>query len=196
MDRLNAQYWQQRYENLATGWDIGHVSTPLKAYFDQLTNKKLKILVPGAGNAHEAQYLHERGFEQVFVLDWAYSALQNFKERVPSFPNEHLINANFFDYNPSVLYDLIIEQTFFCALPPNLRLPYVHKVHQLLKPQAKLVGLLFDFPLTEDGPPYGGHINDYQVLFVIHFNIRIMDNCYNSIPPRMGKELFIKLEKR
>lgn len=30
---------------------------PLKVYFDQLTNKDLKILIPGGGNSHEAEYL-------------------------------------------------------------------------------------------------------------------------------------------
>ena len=63
------QYWSSRYAEERTGWDIGHPSTPLKEYIDQLQNKNLKILIPGAGNAYEAEYLFEQGFKNVYVLD-------------------------------------------------------------------------------------------------------------------------------
>ena len=63
-------YWTQRYKDDLTGWDIGAVSTPLKTYFDQLTDKSLRILIPGAGNAHEADIpLHKQGFSNVSILD-------------------------------------------------------------------------------------------------------------------------------
>jgi hypothetical protein len=44
-----------------TGWDLGQVSPPLKAYIDQLTDKNLRILIPGCGNSYEAEYLLEKG---------------------------------------------------------------------------------------------------------------------------------------
>ena len=43
-------YWEERYQKQDTGWDIGTISTPLKEYIDQLTDKKCRILLPGAGN--------------------------------------------------------------------------------------------------------------------------------------------------
>jgi len=60
-------YWEDRYKEQQTDWDIGHTSPPLKAYFDQLTDQQLKILIPGAGNAYEAIYLHENNFMHVHV---------------------------------------------------------------------------------------------------------------------------------
>ena len=54
-----------------TGWDIGGPSTPLVKYFDQLADKQRKILIPGAGNAYEAEYLWAQGFSNVHVLDIA-----------------------------------------------------------------------------------------------------------------------------
>jgi len=59
------QYWTERYHEHKTGWDIGYISTPLKAYFDQLTNKNLKILIPGA----EKQLLQEDFFEHTDTYD-------------------------------------------------------------------------------------------------------------------------------
>ena len=57
---MDKQYWSQRYQEGQTGWDIGGVSAPLAAYFDQLEDKNLRILIPGAGNAHEAAYLFQK----------------------------------------------------------------------------------------------------------------------------------------
>jgi thiopurine S-methyltransferase len=62
MENLPAKFWDELYNTGQTGWDIGYVSTPLKAYFDQLSNQSLEILIPGAGNAYEAEYLYKNGF--------------------------------------------------------------------------------------------------------------------------------------
>lgn len=191
---LNEEFWDSRYKNKDTGWDIGYVSTPLKEYFDQITNKDLKILIPGGGNSYEAEYLHQLGFKNVFIVDLSKTALQNFKKRVPNFPIEHLILGNFFDLQEH--YNLIIEQTFFCALDPNLRPNYVKKTHDLLAEKGKLIGLLFCIPLNEDHPPFGGNKEEYFDYFKPFFEIEIMKKSYNSIPARINNELFIKLIKK
>lgn len=194
MESLNEPYWENRYKNKDTKWDIGYVSTPLKTYFDQLTNKSLKILIPGGGNSYEAEYLHNNGFTEVYVVDVSETALQNFKKRVPTFSSEKLLHQDFFKLEET--FDLIIEQTFFCALNPSLRDEYVSKMHQLLKPKGKLVGLLFNFPLTEDGPPFGGSETEYKKRFSPFFKIKIMETAHNSIPERKGNELFVMLQKK
>ena len=50
--------WEERYKNEDTEWDIGTISTPIREYFEQLTNKTIKILIPGCGKGHEVSYLH------------------------------------------------------------------------------------------------------------------------------------------
>lgn len=188
---LDQEYWTERYENQQVGWDIGHVSTPIKNYIDQLVDKDIKVLIPGAGNAYEAEYLWEQGFSNVFVVDLSVEPLNNLKSRVPDFPAEQLLQQDFFDLDDQ--FDLILEQTFFCALNPSLRSAYVQKMHGLLKPSGKLVGLLFNIPLYDDHPPFGGHQSDYKPLFESHFRIDVMEESHNSIEPRMGSELFIKM---
>lgn len=194
MGRFDRGFWEQRYREKTTGWDIGYPSTPLKDYIDQLTNKKLKILIPGAGNAYEAEYLYQLGFCGVHVLDLARSPLESFQARVPGFPAEQLIQEDFFTH--SAQYDLILEQTFFCALDPALRPAYVKKMQELLRPKGKLAGLLFDFTLTEDGPPFGGSKQEYLGLFEPDYIIHTLEAAYNSIEPRQGRELFMILEPK
>lgn len=194
MENLDARFWTAKYKNQETGWDLGQVSPPLKAYFDQLKNKDLKILIPGGGNSYEAEYLHAQGFKKVYAADLSETPLLNLKRRVPTFPNHHLLHTDFFELKDR--FDLIIEQTFFCALNPSLRPKYVKKMSQLLKPSGHLVGLLFNATLNNDKPPFGGNQQEYKVLFSKHFNLEIMEPCHNSIKPRLGSELFIKLSPK
>ncbi len=191
---LNKNFWDLRYQNNEIGWDIGYISTPLKKYIDQLTDKNIKILIPGGGNSYEAEYLHNLDFKNVFVVDISPTALTNLKNRVPDFPKNHLINIDFFKLNNS--FDLILEQTFFCALTPKLRDNYVLKMNQLLRPNGKLVGLLFNIPLNKDRPPFGGTKKEYLSYFKNYFKIEIMELSYNSISERTNNELFIKLIKK
>ncbi len=187
-------FWNHKYLSGETGWDIGQVSTPIKEYIDQLSDKNLKILIPGGGNSYEAEYLFENGFNNVFVVDISSIPLKNLAERIPSFPKENLLHADFFELEDT--FDLILEQTFFCALDPSLREAYTDKMHQLLKPDGKLVGLLFNIPLNDDKPPFGGNKDEYEKLFSEKFKIEKMETAYNSIPPRAGNELFFKLRKK
>jgi SAM-dependent methyltransferase len=190
---LNALYWEERYRTQDTGWDIGHISTPLKAYVDTLTASDKRILIPGAGNGHEAIYLFLNGFKNVYVLDWSSLALASIKERCPDFPTDHLICGDFFEHQGQ--YDLILEQTFFCAINPVLRAKYAAHMSHLLKPKGRLVGLLFDAPLNQDFPPFGGSKEEYLEYFRPYFALETFEDAHNSIPQRAGRELFINLIK-
>jgi len=193
MSFLDSNYWNSRYIDGHTGWDIGYVSTPIKEFIDQLENKNLKILVPGAGNAYEVGYLFENGFYNTHLLDFSKKAVENFIGHFPDFPTSNIHIQDFFEHKGS--YDLIIEQTFFCAIDPQLRSDYVEKMHDLLKDDGKLVGLLWDDPMFSERPPYGGDPEEYYELFGGKFKLKVMETAYNSIPQRRGRELFIELEK-
>jgi hypothetical protein len=190
MDSLDKEYWNNRYQNNQFGWDLGTISPPLKTYIDQLENTSISILIPGAGNSYEAEYLFKAGFANTFLIDFAPLPLRNFKTRMPQVSDDHLICEDFFKHQGK--YDLILEQTFFCAINPSLRKEYVDHAHELLKPGGKIVGLLFDDKLNTDTPPFGGNKAEYIELFSGTFQIKTMEACYNSIAPRAGRELFIE----
>lgn len=191
---LDELYWDQRYQNKQTGWDLGAISPPLKAYFDQWSDTSKKILIPGAGNSYEAEYLHGLGFSNLFILDLSLTALQNFEKEFPAFQKPTYCIKIFFELGDS--FDVIIEQTFFCALHPSQRLRYTEKMHSLLNPGGILAGLLFNIPLNTDQPPFGGNKEEYLEYFNPFFQVEIMAPAYNSIPQRFGNELFFKLLKR
>ena len=191
---LNNKFWNDKYVNSKTGWDVGEITTPLKEYFEQLNNKKNKILIPGCGNAYEAEYLFKNKFHSTFVLDYSKHALNNFSNRVPDFPKKQLLNNDFFDAQGK--YNIIVEQTFFCAIDKNKRRDYFAKMYDLLKAQGKLIDLIFDDNLNEDHPPFGGSKSEYKKYFEPYFNIKVFETAYNSINSRKGRELFMILFKK
>ena len=190
---LDKTYWESRYEESQTGWDIGYAAPALMTYADQLPSKDLRILIPGAGYGHEAEALLNAGFTHLTVIDLSASALQRLQQRIPATDRLKIIEGDFFEHSGS--YDRILEQTFFCALDPKLRRDYARHSYHLLASGGKLAGLFFDFPLTEQGPPFGGSTDEYTALFSEYFRIKTLERCYNSIKPRAGKELFAIFEK-
>ena len=191
-DFLSDEFWNQRYVDGNTGWDLKEVSPPIKAYIDQLDNKDLNILIPGAGNGHEVSYLHQLGFKNVHVLDFAPLAIESFLERYPEFPALHAHTADFFEFEGQ--FDLLLEQTLFCAIDPNLRSKYAEKSSSLLREGGKLVGVLFNREF-DGGPPFGGSKSEYIKRFSPFFSSISMEDCYNSVEPRQGSEVFIRLTK-
>lgn len=194
MTTFDASYWNNRYKTKDDGWDTGVITQPLKVYIDQLTNKAISILIPGAGNAYEAEYLLNKGFTNVYVCDFAPEPIKRFTERVPGFPGKNILMADFFEV-ADVTYDLILEQTFFCAIDPQMRKRYFAQMHRLLKPKGHLVGVLFNCVFDKEGPPFGGDRDEYVKYISDKFIIKTLEPCYNSITPRAGRELFMNLQK-
>jgi len=191
---FDEQYWTERYDAGKDGWDLGCISPPIKEYIDQLTNKDIKILIPGAGISHEAEYIHNQGFTNLYVCDISNVPLDNLKDRVTTFPVDNLIHGNFFEIQDE--FDLVLEQTFFCALNPLLRQDYIEQMSKIIKPKGNLIGLLFSMEFDKEGPPFGGVINNYKAMFSKKFDIRVITPCTNSIESRMGSELFINMRPR
>ena len=109
---LDADYWSNRYQQQQTGWDIGYGSTPLVEYLQSLKDKSISILIPGCGNAYEAEWLLQHGFTNVTVLDISPVLTAALEERFKGQPIK-IITGDFFEHKGQ--YDLILEQTFSCS---------------------------------------------------------------------------------
>lgn len=192
MEKLDAAYWEQRYATGQTGWDIGHVSAPLRQIIDALPDKQLRILVPGAGNGYEVRYLHACGFTDVTVIDLAATPLAQLAASLPERSNIRLLQADYFDHDGQ--YDVQLEQTFFCALAPRLRPAYVRHAHRLLVPGGQLRGVLFDRTFDQPGPPFGGSADEYRELFAPCFELRTLIPCDHSEGKR--QELLINFVRQ
>ena len=129
-NELNSIYWDKRYQEGTTGWDLGAANPVLFDYVINNCARDMRILVPGAGKAHEVAALWKAGYTNVYAADIAPSAKEEFLKFIPDFPAENYLITDFFELSES--FDLILEQTFFCAIDPTLRERYVNQVHHLL----------------------------------------------------------------
>ena len=68
-------------------------------------------------------------------------------------------------------------------------------MHELLNENGRIIGLVFNRSFEKNGPPFGGNMQEYQSIFEKYFEIKKMEECYNSIQPRKGSEVFINLKK-
>lgn len=189
---LDGAYWDAQYQVNTIGWDLGTVSPPIQTYIDTLQNKDIAILIPGCGNTYEAEYLLEKGFTNITVIDIAPTLVAVLQTKFGDNPNIKVICGDFFEHHGQ--YDLIIEQTFFCALPPGVRQKYVWKMHQLLITNGLLTGLLFNRTF-EVSPPFGGSKDEYEKLFQHAFLLQQLDVAKNSIAPRASSELYFEFKK-
>lgn len=189
---LDQTYWENQYQVNATGWDLGQVSPPIKTYIETIENKDAKILIPGCGNTYEATYLLQLGFTNVTVIDIAPTLIAILKQKFLENKNITICLGDFFEHEGK--YDYIIEQTFFCALPPRMRQKYVWKMTQLLSDHGKLIGLLFNREF-EVSPPFGGSLKEYEQIFDEAFIINSISLAENSIPSRANTELFFEFRK-
>jgi SAM-dependent methyltransferase len=189
---LDQSYWNSRWNNNETGWDVGYASPAITNYLEKIEDKNIAILIPGCGNAYEAEYLLKNGFENITLIDIAPKAVQILKDKFRNDPQIKVVLGDFFEHEGQ--YDLMLEQTFFCALPRDLRPNYAKKASEILKPNAKIVGVMFNTNFEHQGPPFGGSVEEYKTYFEPYFKIKTMEDCYNSILPRQGSEVFIQLE--
>ena len=175
---MTKDYWNDRYRNNQTGWDLGAVSPPIMEFADDIEDRDLKILIPGVGNAYEAEYLFKSGFKNVFLCDIAEIPLNSFSRRNPEFPEQQMLHQDFFEIENS--FDLILEQTFFCALPVSKRNAYAHKTE--LAPILLLETDDSGNPVTDPNDPS-------------KYLTKLISNSSGIVQPTLGIVIEFKVKK-
>lgn len=194
MIQLDKKYWNKRWEEQDTAWDIGAESPAICNYAIKKIPKTSRILIPGCGNAYEADFLVKNGFVDITLIDIAPKLIESIKQKFKNYPQVKVLCEDFFHHKGT--YDYIVEQTFFCAIAPEKRSEYVKKTSELLSKQGHLIGLLFDKNFEKNYPPFGGTKEEYQKIFSEKYEIHKLETCKNSIKPRQGTELFMHFIKK
>ena len=195
----NPKFWNKRYLENNTKWDIG-TSTPI--LIDYLKKKKDqigKVCVLGCGNGYDALEFSLYG-NDVFAVDFAEEPLKNLKSRsnkknlVINLVNEDIFNLSK-RYNN--FFDLVYEYTCFCAIEPLRREEYFDVVYKILRKGGLLFAIFIplDKDLSEDGPPFGVDIK--QIISQTSKKFKIIENRFSSlsIEPRKDREKLLILKK-
>tara|TARA_B100002052_G_C15870495_1_gene594463 strand:+ start:1507 stop:2109 length:603 start_codon:yes stop_codon:yes gene_type:complete len=192
-------FWNKRYLDDNTGWDIGAPTPILTNYLKE--NKSIgKVCVLGCGNGHDALEL-ARYNNDVYAVDFAKKALDNLKQ---SSANEklaiNLVNEDLFNLNSHypTFFDLVFEYTCFCAIDPSRRKEYFDVVHKILKKNGLLFAIFIplDKKINNEGPPFGVDISQIENLIFNKFDIIKNEFSILSIRPRKNREKVLILKKK
>ena len=188
--------WQRHYEENDLGWDLGQVAPPFVKLWQEEKLPLGKVLVPGCGRGHEVVFLAENGFD-VTAIDFSSGAVTYLKSALKKRNLEgRILHQDFFSLDESHegVYDLVLEQTFFCAISPKQRRDYVLNVSRILKPGGILVGLFYHTD-EQGGPPYNTTREDIEMHFSKKFEIQELDKTSLSTEQRKDKEWLGILKK-
>jgi methyl halide transferase len=192
--RMDPEAWEQRYRTGDTPWDIGRTPPPLERLLKSLPPGSRRVLVPGAGLANDALAWAEAGHD-VWAVDIAPTAVAAARRRAQGrgLPLKAL-QADLFAL-PRALdgaFQLIWEQTCFCAIPPARRSEYVHVMARCLAPGGVFYGLFWNHGMP-GGPPFDVQPALVHSTFSPLFEILAVDRVPNSVPQRRDQEFLATL---
>ncbi len=195
-----ATEWDAIYARGEDRWDIGGPSPPLVAVLGRgEVAPPGRALVPGCGHGHDARLLAARGFEAVGV-DFAPRAVREARRgaAAAAVRGVRFERLDLFRLPASYesAFDLVFEQTCFCAVHPGRRDAYARAVHRALRPGGLLLGLFYCIPPGE-GPPFGTTPAEVRHRFVGSglFSLEKARVPAESVPPRQGMEWLAFLRK-
>ena len=197
MQGYSHQDWQLHYDEDDLASDLGQDAPPFVDFLESNAIFPCKTLVPGCGRGHEVIFLAENGFD-VTALDYSIGAVNHLNSVILERKlNIKVLNLDFFELDSThdCLYDLLIEQTFFCAISPSQRPLYVETVARILKKGGMIAGLFYHTG-QEGGPPFNTTRQDIIKYFSASFEIRELSQAKNSAEKRKDKEWLAILIKK
>lgn len=186
----NSEYWEHRYQEGTTRWDLGKASPPLVSLLNSPEAPKPgSVAVLGCGRGYDAMLFAEYGFDAI-GFDFAPLAITEATTLAQVNQNSaHFLQRDIFNLAsgfPSY-FDYVIEHTCFCAIDPEKRPDYVKLVRQILKPKGELIGVFFTHSRS-GGPPFGITTEAIEQYFEPDFKILSLVPITNSVPERQGEE--------
>ncbi len=196
IDIKDPDWWTNIYQTEVTpGWDIKTPHPALVDTFPRMKQPRSRIMVLGSGEGHDAAYFAEIG-HIVTAVDFSEEANKRAKSNYGSFPINFMQSSAFtlpkiYDKN----VDIMIEHTFFCAIPPEKRHQLVQTWNRCLVYGGLLMGVFF---VTEKraGPPYGASEWEIRERLKKDYTILFWGRWRGSPPRREGRELFVLAQKK
>jgi len=219
-DPRTAEFWDQRFEAEFTPWDRGGVPAQLSAWLQtgkpvsdprgltlrhaaaagpvpdpagQAPHYRFSVLIPGCGSGYELQAFCESGWNAT-AIDFSPAAVVAAQQAVGPW-REHVVQADFFAYQPPQPLDLIYERAFLCAMPRDMWPRVVQRWADLLPEDGLLLGYFY-FDNHPKGPPFGADRQQLEQLMSTHFTLEWDELASDSIPVFRGKERWMAWRRK
>lgn len=177
--------WNERYAKGEARWDLGSAPPVLERLLADQAGSPLQVIVPGAGNGHDA-FAWARAGHRVTAVDFAPLAVASMRERATASGVElDVLEADVTALPDewTARFDRAWEQTCLCALPVELRRPYLQELRRILKPDGLLVALLWNHG-RDGGPPFDMNQALVESTIAGLFTVEARDRVEDSVPDR------------
>lgn len=180
--------WEGRYQQGDTPWDLGAPPPALVTVIAAET-PPLRVIVPGAGFGHDAIAWAQAG-HHVTLVDIAPTAITGARRLAQAAGVElTLLEADIFALpDADGAFDLVWEQTCFCAIGLEQRSAYAQQAARWLAPGGRMIALLWNHG-AEGGPPFDVTPEDARAAFAPHFDIESLEPVVESAPQRWNEFL-------
>jgi len=189
-NRLTPAFWENRYQEGTTRWDLGQAAPALAHLLNQPDGPKPgRTIVLGSGRGHDALLFARHRFD-VLGVDYAPSAIAAATRTAEKQGlTAQFLESDIFNLLPQYeqQFDYVVEHTCFCALEPDLRDRYVDLAHSLLRPHGQLIGVFFTHS-RPGGPPYGSSPDEIRQHFRRRFEILTLVPTPYSVDSRRNEE--------
>lgn len=191
------QYWMNVYKTEPNpGWNLNEPAAAFKDMLPRLKLPKSRILVLGCGEGHDAALFAQAG-HVVTAVDFSKEAISRGKQKYANLTNLNFYESDIFhlpqDWNFS--FDIVVEHTCFCAIPPDKRNELIRLYRRMLHEEGQLLAVFFAME-KRSGPPYGSTEWEIRKRTEQGFHYLFWGRLRNSIPSRLGRELFVLAKKR
>ena len=193
----HANYWGDVYKaETNPGWNLNEPAEAFKDMLPRLKLPKSRVLVLGAGEGHDAALFAKAG-HVVTAVDFSKEAIERGQKKYADLANLQFYQSNIFnlpqDWNYS--FDVVVEHTCFCAIPPEQRNDLVKLYRRMLHEEGQLLAVFFAMD-KRSGPPFGSTEWEIRKRTESSFQYLFWGRLRNSIPTRMGRELFVLGKKK
>ena len=174
----------------------------LDKFFEKKIIPKGLGFIPGCGRGYEVGSFASQGY-QIVGLEISKTAADAARSYLDdNFSNEKdlwkIEKGSFFEYNGTQQFDFAYDYTFLCALNPKQRDLWAKKYSEVLKPNGRLVTVVFpigshEFIKDDGGPPYAMSVGLVENLLSPHGFKKIFEQELGqgeAHPGREGKTTF------
>ena len=189
-------FWDNIYLNETPKWDLGKPTPILTELLTRLKIPKMRVLVLGCGTGHDAAYFALQG-HFVTAVDFSAQAIEKAEAQYGSVPNLKFVQQDIFKLPREweAQFDLVFEQTCYCAIDPARRNALVKIWRRMLAPNGHLLGIFFTME-RKNLPPFGATEWEIRKRLRTDFHFIFWGRWRTSIADRNGKELAVYLQKK
>ncbi len=192
------QFWNHIYQTEENpNWNLNEAAEGFKDMLPRLKLPKSRILVLGCGEGHDAALFAEAG-HVVTAVDFSKAALERAKQKYGHLSEKLTFHESDIFHLPqewNFSFDVVIEHTCFCAVPPHKRNELVRLYRRMLHEEGQLMAVFFAME-KRSGPPFGSTEWEIRKRTEQGFHYLFWGRLRNSLPQRKARELFVLAKKR